>query len=261
MATTAAQKKKKNSITHVAFQHVSLEHGADLVANLVRQRNEIAEIAANTTVKWQGIKKATVDFMGERVKMNARLIEMASYKRLDVCAGCGRRIDGFFVGYDKGCGTSKTLDGDGLLQLIPVIHGQLVTCDHIIPQTLGGRDTGLNMQSMCNSCNSKKGHLILDSDLALVENDIIECVSGPGLYSAARAITKEYRTSKNVLENSKGVKPQLKAQFQSRMNKAENNLVNLRKLISFVTPRGISMIPHREQEIGRAIENKQKIPA
>lgn len=251
MSNTA---KKKCSMTYVAFQHISLHDGADLVAELLRQRERVAAVTDNKVEYWKALKKTSVSVFGERVRMNARLIEMASFSRLDTCAGCGCQIDGFFIGYNHACGPTESLER-GVFSLVPVIQGRLVTCDHIIPQTLGGRDTGQNMQTMCVTCNSNKGHLISDEDLALVD-DVEMCISASGLYQAARAVTKEYRSAKYAVTTTKNAKRQM----TSRFTKAEDNLVNLRKLITFTSSRGMSMIPQRQLEIERSIANRQLIP-
>jgi 5-methylcytosine-specific restriction endonuclease McrA len=37
---------------------------------------------------------------------------------------------------------------------------ELMTIDHILPRSLGGKDNIENLQPMCNSCNAKKGNKV-----------------------------------------------------------------------------------------------------
>jgi 5-methylcytosine-specific restriction endonuclease McrA len=37
---------------------------------------------------------------------------------------------------------------------------ELMTIDHILPRSLGGKDNIENLQPMCNTCNAKKGNKV-----------------------------------------------------------------------------------------------------
>jgi 5-methylcytosine-specific restriction endonuclease McrA len=80
-----------------------------------------------------------------------------------------RRHDRLKVFYHKGskcveCGVegtrlvwSKQHKHDGLHLDVFTTDGLLMTVDHLIPRSVGGRDVMSNFQPMCSICNSKKG--------------------------------------------------------------------------------------------------------
>lgn len=88
-----------------------------------------------------------------RVKMNsARLLCL---KKSQVCVSCGR------------VGTIMSLDRFRAKSKIPSAHFNLycklddgryilMTKDHIIPKSKGGKDHESNLQTMCQRCNGKK---------------------------------------------------------------------------------------------------------
>lgn len=46
--------------------------------------------------------------------------------------------------------------------------GMLMTKDHILPRSMGGKDCAENMQTMCEECNSKKGNEVPDGCTPIV---------------------------------------------------------------------------------------------
>lgn len=259
--TQALAKNNASSITHIALKHLSLDEGTTVLASMVKEFNEIANTMdpndnSVNGAKWASVKKIKTEFQGEELRFNGRLLRMAANDRLDQCACCGDKVDGFFIGFERKHADHWKVDAIFPMHLLPTINGKLATCDHIIPQTLGGRDTVKNMQTMCNACNSSKGHVILDVDLAAVDGQALDVISVPHLYTAARSITKEYRAAKHAVKTNKGVK-----KFTARFKTAQVSVANLRKLIAFTHKNGISMLPSREAEVAHQVKNKQLIPA
>lgn len=262
----------KHRINYIAIKHLDLNEGNMLLDKFRSAYNDIFtsrqqmteddDDGVNFASTQAATKKLQIPFLGESVKMNNRLLRMAMKGRLNSCACCSRSIDGFFVGYEM----SKSSIEDDLtspLRLIPTINGQFATCDHIIPRTLGGRDSVSNMQTMCLLCNGSKGHEIEDRDLNLVRDNVLECINPQDLYISSRRITREYKSAQAavIASRNKAQKAQVKRAIKKRVEIATQSLENLRKLIAFTTSTGISMKPIREAEIARSIANNQLIPA
>jgi hypothetical protein len=71
------------------------------------------------------------------------------------CAGCNKKGEIFALEYIK----SKSYEGYSLN--LYSSDGTYFTKDHIIPKSLGGKDSIQNYQTMCWKCNSLKGSKIL----------------------------------------------------------------------------------------------------
>lgn len=50
------------------------------------------------------------------------------------------------------CGVSGELQG-----LLPSMSESFLTPDHIVPQSIGGKNVSTNIQPLCWKCNSEKG--------------------------------------------------------------------------------------------------------
>ena len=51
------------------------------------------------------------------------------------------------------------------------VNSRDMTIDHVVPISRGGLSTLINMRICCNECNNKKGDLLLDEYLNLLESD------------------------------------------------------------------------------------------
>lgn len=95
-----------------------------------------------------------VIFCGDEIKSTSLRYQVFFTKGIR-CACCG--IEGQYFAKEKGHGSSQdryhlnlyAIDADG--------NEVLMTKDHIIPRSLGGKDILDNLQPMCKYCNSKKG--------------------------------------------------------------------------------------------------------
>jgi len=115
-------------------------------------------------LKKQGIKKGTSDFIsiternydGHMVKMYSQRYQLFASKGVE-CVHCG--LVGVFFGLEK----IINQEGDRYhFNLYGIRDGQdmLITKDHIIPKSKGGKNSLSNYQVMCYACNSDKSNNI-----------------------------------------------------------------------------------------------------
>jgi len=93
------------------------------------------------------------EYLGKPVKMYSLRYQLFKTKGVK-CVGCG--IEGVFFGLEQHCrGPHRphfnlyAIDDDG--------NEVLMTKDHIIPKSKGGKDFLGNLQPMCSRCNARKG--------------------------------------------------------------------------------------------------------
>ena len=75
------------------------------------------------------------------------------------CVCCRRQATCFLFQEDR------NNPGHGHFNLYALVNGRkplLFTKDHIVPRYYGGTDDQSNLRTMCQPCNSKRGHTILD---------------------------------------------------------------------------------------------------
>lgn len=99
-------------------------------------------------------KKVRVDFDGDKVRVDSDRLRVFKEKGFKCCE-CG--IEGVFFAKERTKGTTDSYhfnlygyDENG--------NDMLLTKDHIVPKSKGGRDHIDNYQTMCIRCNIKKGN-------------------------------------------------------------------------------------------------------
>lgn len=107
-------------------------------------------------------KKADVEIDGYLVHRSS-LRYKVFYQKGTVCCRCGRK--GAYFTLDK-----ETAEYDGNRRHFNLYSEDnvLMTKDHILPRSMGGKDKVSNMQTMCVHCNVKKGHQIEEPDRVLL---------------------------------------------------------------------------------------------
>ena len=118
----------------------------DEVFNLLGEENLIGEK--------RGPSKGDMEIDGYMVHPRS-LRYMVFYQKGVVCCKCGCK--GSYFKLDK---ESKDYDGNRRHFNLYTEDGILMTKDHILPRSKGGRDVISNMQTMCTICNFKKGNRI-----------------------------------------------------------------------------------------------------
>jgi len=97
---------------------------------------------------------------GEVIKVNMKSLRLQCFKRSTVCVGCGRV--GTIMSLDKFKAKSKIPSAHfNLYAKEPGGRYVLMTKDHIIPKSKGGAKLWIgNLQTMCETCNGKKGNKV-----------------------------------------------------------------------------------------------------
>ena len=72
--------------------------------------------------------------------------------------------------------------------------GTLMTKDHIIPASKGGRDIVANMQTMCTDCNLKKGNHCPDVK--------VECIVATNMHSSEEKTFRSIQKAANYIINN-----------------------------------------------------------
>lgn len=97
-----------------------------------------------------------VEFDGHRVKMNS--LRYQTFSRSISCIVCG--IEGRYFRLEKHA-LHADISGNSfhfnLYSVGDTGNEILMTRDHIVPKSKGGKNHISNMQTMCRRCNSKKG--------------------------------------------------------------------------------------------------------
>ena len=113
----------------------------------------IGEDVLNTPHYSKGQKNSenTIQVDGHDVYTHS-LRYMTFYQKGCTCVVCGKQGTHFTL--DKSCGE----DNDRYHFNLRADDGTLMTRDHILPKSKGGRDHISNMQTMCTVCNRAKGN-------------------------------------------------------------------------------------------------------
>ena len=102
------------------------------------------------TISELGLKRDRKSIEVEGFKVYTKSLRYATfYQKGCKCACCGK--EGTYFQLDSG--DSPTRKHFNLY----AVDGTLMTKDHIMPKKHGGKDTVDNMQTMCVTCNSRKG--------------------------------------------------------------------------------------------------------
>jgi 5-methylcytosine-specific restriction endonuclease McrA len=122
------------------------------------------------TKKQQTIRKGTVPLSKVLSKIHARKkprqkavfldeevgvdsMRLNTFRRSPRCAGCGLRPRFFAVEKTMGENDRFHLNLYGIDDNGDEV---LMTCDHVIPSSKGGRNSMVNTQTMCYPCNARK---------------------------------------------------------------------------------------------------------
>ena len=96
--------------------------------------------------------KRSKDIIVEGFKVRVRSLRyMTFYQKGTTCSKCGRKGSYFKLEGDKNNETRKHFN-------LYSEDNILMTKDHIIPKSKGGKDKVSNMQTMCILCNMEKGN-------------------------------------------------------------------------------------------------------
>ena len=109
---------------------------------------------------------------GEKyVRINS--LRLQCFKRSSVCVECGRRGERFALESSKEGENPHlnfyAIDNDG--------NEVLMTHDHILPRSKGGKNCIDNVQTMCAICNMKKDNDVKSELLCGLEKKILELIS------------------------------------------------------------------------------------
>ena len=93
-------------------------------------------------------------FCGIHVKMNS--LRYRVFRANNKCVRCG--IEGAYFALEKSHGSKQDWHHFNLYALNENGDEVMMTKDHILPKSKGGKDHMENMQTMCAICNSAKGN-------------------------------------------------------------------------------------------------------
>ncbi len=101
-----------------------------------------------------GGKKTIVDDK----KINLESLRLKTFvEKGTACVSCGAKATYAAIERDKIRNEALESWHINLYATLESGKDVLMTKDHIVPKSKGGRDTLENMQTMCSRCNSKKG--------------------------------------------------------------------------------------------------------
>ncbi len=90
------------------------------------------------------------------IRVNRHSIRLQTFKHSTTCVTCG--IKGELFSLERNGNPGYHFNMYGRNQYKNLV---LMTKDHIIPKSKGGKDSLENMQTMCTRCNTKKADKIL----------------------------------------------------------------------------------------------------
>ncbi len=99
-------------------------------------------------------------FGGDRINLTSQRYQV--FKKSTVCVGCG--IEGQFFAKERHKSDEKY--HFNLYAVNKNGHFVMMTKDHIIPKSKGGRNFLSNYQTMCHRCNAKKADKVEDANAA-----------------------------------------------------------------------------------------------
>jgi 5-methylcytosine-specific restriction endonuclease McrA len=94
-------------------------------------------------------------YFGKIINMESTRYQV--FKRNRKCVFCG--VEGVFMALEQDQGSSKRAQSPHFN--LYTIDNRLMTQDHIIPLSKGGKDNLNNLQTACLKCNNKKGNKLL----------------------------------------------------------------------------------------------------
>lgn len=118
-----------------------------------KSKHSIEEVYKAVSSTMFNKRKTWIMFRGDEIKATSQRYQLFFTKGMR-CVNCG--IEGRFFAKEK-----KLNDQRYHLNLYAVNpNGQevLMTKDHIVPQSMGGKNTLDNYQTMCVVCNARKGN-------------------------------------------------------------------------------------------------------
>lgn len=117
-------------------------------------RKEIYSIeeVLSKAVSGKTLAESIEDFDGDSIKMNSHRYQVFKLKGVK-CVACG--IEGSFFAKERTPFTPRYH-----FNLYAVVDDKeiMMTKDHIIPKSSGGKDQISNYQPMCSPCNQQKGN-------------------------------------------------------------------------------------------------------
>jgi len=119
---------------------------------------EIRDKIAITNNKYD-LQKSRIILDGHQVRNSS--IRLQTFKAKGViCCDCGRV--GSFFALERSAGSIIPTCHLNLYAIDTDGNEVLMTKDHIIPKSRGGKDILENLQTMCMPCNNKKGNKIIE---------------------------------------------------------------------------------------------------
>ena len=121
--------------------------------SLAKRSKPVLTLSLEETFPFLGEYKHYLDINGESVPVYVDDLRYELFKQAQTCVVCGKVGNHFMVHCDP---IQEIPRFKYVLNLFSA-DGSLMTADHIIPKSMGGRNFLCNLQVMCSKCNSKKG--------------------------------------------------------------------------------------------------------
>ena len=145
----------KNKVKYVGYRHIR-SYDPDAILEIVGPKTKMR--------KW------IIEEVQHRIRF--RSVRLQCFKRSKVCVGCG--LEGTIMSLDVFKSKSKVASAHFNLYAIDSSgKTRLMTKDHIIPRSKGGKNHLDNMQTMCDRCNVAKGSRMEVEELTDGNNPIV----------------------------------------------------------------------------------------